>query len=183
MQFIHLVQGAYSKESCANLIHYLETNISSVNPGKAGSTELDCSTLHMDIDFGNPNPNTFGLENALDYALYEYKNKFPLTDSNIGRWHVTPTCNLTKYKPNNYYKYVHCDTGKTTRKRILVWTIYLNNIKEGGGTHFIHQNFTTEPVAGNLYIFPAGWTHMHVGVNAPNETKYLLTGWVEADDI
>ena len=57
--------------------------------------------------------------------------------------------------------------------------IYLNDIKEGGGTHFCHQNFTTKPVAGNLYIWPAGWTHMHAGVNAPYESKYTITGWVE----
>ena len=60
-----------------------------------------------------------------------------------------------------------------------VWMIYLNDIKVGGGTHFIHQEFTTKPISGDLYIWPAGWTHMHVGVNAPHERKYILTGWVE----
>ena len=59
---------------------------------------------------------------------------------------------------------------------------YLNDIKDGGGTHFVYQNFTTKPVAGNLYIWPAGWTHMHHGVNAPKEVKYILTGWVNYTD-
>jgi len=92
---------------------------------------------------------------------------------------VSPTCQLSKYEPNNYYENIHCDVGKTCRNRIFAWMIYLNDIKVGGGTYFVHQEFTTKPISGNLYIWPAGWTHMHVGVNAPHETKYILTGWVE----
>ena len=91
----------------------------------------------------------------------------------------SPTCQLSRYEPNNFYDFIHCDVGKTCRNRIFAWMIYLNDIKQGGGTHFIHQNFTTNPISGNLYIWPAGWTHMHVGVNAPHERKYILTGWVE----
>ena len=47
--------------------------------------------------------------------------------------------------------------------------IYLNDIRRGGGTEFIHQRFTAKPRAGDFYIWPAGWTHMHRGVNAPKE--------------
>lgn len=44
---------------------------------------------------------------------------------------------------------------------------------------FIHQNFTTQPIAGDAYIWPAYWTHFHHGVNAPYEKKYIVTGWVD----
>ena len=154
MQFIHLVEGAYPKESCTYLIDFFETNINLAEPGRAGNKRLNNLEICLDIDFRNPN-------------------------SNIGGWHVSPTCQLTKYEPNNYYEHIHCDVGKTCRNRIFAWMIYLNDIKEGGGTYFIHQDFTTEPICGNLYIWPAGWTHMHVGVNAPYESKYIITGWVE----
>ena len=121
----------------------------------------------------------FGLENTLDNIIFQYKRKFPLIDTNIGKWKVSKNCLLAKYEPNNYYDLIHCDVGQPCRNRIFAWMIYLNDIKTGGGTHFIHQNFTTKPISGNLYIWPAGWTHMHVGVNAPHEQKYTITGWVE----
>ena len=181
MQFIHFIEGALSKEICDNLINFYESNIDLAKPGRGGNKILDNFNIGLHVDFNNPNSNGFEIEYTLEYALHQYKNKFPLIDTNIGRWHVSPICNLTKYEPNKYYKHIHCDNGKTCRNRLLVWTIYLNDIVDGGGTHFTHQNFTTKPIAGNLYMWPAGWTHMHVGVNAPNETKYILTGWVEYD--
>ena len=179
MQFIHLAKGAYPKESCTFLIDFFETNISLAEPGRAGSKKLNNLEIGLSIDFNNPNSNIFGLEKTLENILFQYKQKFPLIDTNIGRWHVSPTCQMSKYEPDNYYDLIQCDVGKSCRNRIFAWMIYLNDIKVGGGTHFIHQNFTTKPVSGDLYIWPAGWTHMHVGVNAPHETKYILTGWVE----
>ena len=53
----------------------------------------------------------------------------------------------------------------------------MNTIKKGGGTKFLYQKFIATPNEGDFYIWPAGWSHFHKGVNAPKETKYILTGW------
>tara|TARA_R100000388_G_scaffold92665_1_gene75981 strand:+ start:645 stop:1190 length:546 start_codon:yes stop_codon:yes gene_type:complete len=179
MQFIHLIEGAYSKESCDNLIDFFEKNINLAEPGGAGNKKLNNLEISLDLDFNNP--SSFGLELMLSNMISQYKEKFPFIDSNIVKWHVTPTCQLAKYEPNNYYSYVHCENSGLPKhlSRVFAWMLYLNDIREGGGTYFHHQNFTTKPVAGNLYIWPAGWTHMHVGVNAPYESKYTITGWVK----
>ena len=179
MQFIHLVENAYSKESCNHLIDFFEKNINLAEPGGAGNTKLNNLEISLDLDFNNP--SSFGLEFILSNMISQYKKKFPLIDSKIAKWRVTPTCQLAKYEPNNYYSYVHCENTGLPRhlSRVFAWMLYLNDIKEGGGTHFHHQNFTTKPSAGNLYIWPAGWTHMHVGVNAPYEPKYTVTGWIK----
>ena len=177
MQFIHLVEGACSKESCNHLIDFFETNINLAEPGGAGDIKLNNLEICLDIDFNNP--SSFGLEFILSNMLSQYKEKFPLINSGMGEWYVSSSCQFAKFEPDNYYNHIHCEHGKTFPNRIFAWMMYLNDIKEGGGTYFHHQNFTTKPVAGNLYIWPAGWTHMHVGVNAPKEIKYTLTGWVE----
>ncbi len=179
MQFIHLIEGAYSKQSCDNLIDFFEKNINLAEPGGAGNKKLNNLEISLDLDFNNP--SSFGLELMLSNMISQYKEKFPFIDSNIVKWHVTPTCQLAKYEPNNYYSYVHCENSGLPKhlSRVFAWMLYLNDIREGGGTYFHHQNFTTKPVAGNLYIWPAGWTHMHVGVNAPYESKYTITGWVK----
>ena len=185
MQFIHEMVGAFPKQSCTNIIDFFEKNIDLGKPGTAGSCELDNLEITLRIDFTNPNPNGFGLENTLKNVITEYKNKFPLIDTNLSKWGVYPSCQLMKYKPNQYYHHIHCENDGSefpidSNKRIFAWMIYLNDIKDGGGTHFVHQNFTAKPVAGNFYIWPAGWTHLHHGVNAPNETKYIITGWMNS---
>ena len=60
--------------------------------------------------------------------------------------------------------------------RVFAWMIYLNNIDQGGETEFVDYKFKTKPKAGNLYIWPAGPTHLHRGVPC-NVNKYFLTGW------
>ena len=62
-------------------------------------------------------------------------------------------------------------------RRMLAWMFYLNDIKKEGGTRWPQQNFTSKPRAGDLYIWPAFWTHSHYGIPTPKETKYIITGW------
>ena len=47
----------------------------------------------------------------------------------------------------------------------------------------IHQKVIIKPRAGDFYIWPAGWTHMHRGINAPKEIKYIITGWYVYRDL
>ena len=85
-----------------------------------------------------------------------------------------------RYEPGSYYDKIHCENDcyyRPSVERCFAWMIYLNNIRRGGGTEFVYQRVIAKPRAGDLYIWPAGWTHMHRGVNAPKEVKYILTGW------
>jgi tetratricopeptide (TPR) repeat protein len=184
-RFIHEMVGAYPKQSCTNIIDFFGRNLHLSYPGIAGTDELYNLEISLDIDFVKPNPNGFGLENTLVNAIIEYKRKFPLIDKHIQQWKVSPICQLMRYEPNNYYHSVHCENDGINEEystRVFAWMIYLNDIKDGGGTHFVHQNYTAKPIAGNFYIWPAGWTHMHHGVNAPNETKYIITGWMNFEN-
>ena len=61
-------------------------------------------------------------------------------------------------------------------KRMLAWMIYLNDIKYKGGTCWPQQHYTSKPRAGDLYVWPANWTHSHYGVSAPKEIKILKNG-------
>ena len=40
-----------------------------------------------------------------------------------------------------------------------------------------YQQHFERAEAGKLVAWPADFTHMHRGIVAPNETKYVLTGW------
>lgn len=88
--------------------------------------------------------------------------------------------NVQKFEPTHHYKMWHIEDGGPDPKRPqrkLVWMMYLNDVMEGGETQFLHQNKAYKPRKGTGLIWPAGWTHPHRGQAAPNETKYICTGW------
>ena len=96
-----------------------------------------------------------------------------------------PLLKFQKYYPNkSYYRY-HCELDSIGNgiesKRHLATMTYLNDVEDGGGTEFYHQNYTCKPQKGLTLIWPAQWTHAHKGIPAPTEFKYIITGWYVFD--
>ena len=82
------------------------------------------------------------------------------------------------YKPGEGFYAWHIDGAHGHSDRALVFTTYLNDVTDGGGTEFHYQRTVTSPVKGKTVIFPAALTHVHRGVVSPTQHKYLLTGWL-----
>ena len=72
----------------------------------------------------------------------------------------------------------HFETGGITNThRTFVVQLYVNDNFEGGETEFLYQNRREEAVAGDILIFPAGYTHTHRGNPPIGGHKYLITSW------
>ena len=63
------------------------------------------------------------------------------------------------------------------RSRILVWSLFLNDVEEGGELEFLHYGQRLKPKKGSIVIFPAYFTHTHRGNPPISNTKYIATGW------
>jgi hypothetical protein len=178
MNFIHKVPRVYSKTACKNLINWFEEHIDEARPGTAGDEKLNDLELFLEII---NHEDYFGLGKTLFKSITNFKNKYSLIDKHIGKWKMHKFVSLMRYKPNNYYDIIHCenDGDKKYLKRVFAFIIFLNDIKKGGGTKFLFQKIIAKPKAGDFYIWPAHWTHLHQGINAPKEKKYIITGWVE----
>ena len=160
------------------MIKIFDDNVSLAKKGTSGSEYLDDLEITLKITDAN---SYYGLGSAIYRAIDEYKNLYPLVNTHISPWKLNPYCQLMRYEPNNYYKKIHCENDGSPEflQRLFAWMIYLNDIEDGGGTNFVYQNFTAQPIAGDLYIWPSHYTHFHHGVNAPRERKYIITGWVD----
>jgi len=178
MNFIYKIPKAYSKKSCNKLIQYFEDNTHLAAPGGAG--EKNINNLEICIEVNEPD-DFFDLGKTLYRSIDNFKKEYNYINKYIRKWKLNKFMQLMKYKPDNYYNIIHCenDGHENNLKRVFAFMIFLNDIKEGGGTKFLFQKFTAKPVAGDFYIWPAYWTHLHQGINAPNENKYIVTGWVE----
>jgi hypothetical protein len=87
---------------------------------------------------------------------------------------------MQKTEPGQGFHTWHYENGvKTMANRVLTWSMYLNDNFEAGETEFLYQHYRYKPKAGDLIIWPAGFTHTHRGNPPINGTKYILTGWLE----
>ena len=177
MNFIHKAPEAYSKTSCKKLISWFEEHIDEAKPGKAGPQKMNDLEIFLEII---NNEDYWGLGKTLFDSIENFKNTYPLVNKHLEKWRMNKVVVMMKYEPNNYYDKIHCenDGDKKYLNRVFAFMIFLNNIKNGGGTKFLFQDYIAQPKAGDFYIWPAGWTHFHQGINAPTEKKYIITGWV-----
>lgn len=116
---------------------------------------------------------------ALFKALEDYNSKYDLVQH--GRRYTVYDIKLKKTAPGEGFVGWHFEDGnvlQSTRK--IVFQVYLNTIKHGGTTEYYYQDVKFSPKAGDLLIWPAGFTHTHRGNTVEgNKTKYALTSWLE----
>ena len=93
---------------------------------------------------------------------------------------ISPAIRIQKTEPGQGYHMWHCDNAsRNTASRLVVVSLYLNTIEEGGETEFLYQSIRVSPVEGTLVFFPTGWTHPHRGNPPLKGSKYILTTWLE----
>ena len=94
------------------------------------------------------------------------------------------TINLQKYNDGvGGYPHWHSETFPKdatceTLHRVLLWTVYLNDVPEAGETEFLYQGRKVKPEQGSLLIAPAGFTHTHCGHTPKGSDKYIATSWI-----
>ena len=111
-------------------------------------------------------------------ALEEYTRKYPylqqLKDDGVD-WTLSNHYTIQAYNQGEGYFKLHCEKQLLLPDRILAWMVYLNDAESG--TEFPYQGVTLTPKAGDLWIWPAYWTHAHKGVVPNQGFKCILTGW------
>lgn len=106
-------------------------------------------------------------------AEYEYSIK-------LVPWGVIEPVAIQHYRPGGGYKVWHFERDNRSEqiaRRHLAFMTYLNDVSDGGGTMFLHQDVTTRAERGLTLIWPAEWTHTHKGEVSETQEKYIITGW------
>lgn len=165
-KYIYLKRRALTKSQCDLVIKFIDNNC--VNDFMYDLCEESLSNTKFDF-----------IPHTLEMYMGEYVTKHKFLQKVYSPWGFVDRYNLQKYHPGKSYSNEHMENGKDVHdgKRLLAWMIYLNDVKNGGGTRWPQQNFTSKARVGDLYIWPAGWTHSHHGVVSNTETKYIATGW------
>ena len=124
--------------------------------------------------------NEYGLDRfyaELQRCLDLYVKQHPILEQ-LGTFRVAESPSMQHYRPGGGFKTAHFERANfTTTTRMLVWMTYLNDVTDGGGTHFLYQKHTFEARRGRTLIWPSDFTHAHHGVVSPTEHKYIISGW------
>jgi|TARA_R100000655_G_scaffold55449_3_gene93480 hypothetical protein len=87
---------------------------------------------------------------------------------------------IQKTLPTEGYHVWHIEHGKgrSNEPRAFVFSIYLNDIEDGGETEFLHFSKRVKPKTGRILIWPAGFPYVHRGNPPLSGEKYILTSWM-----
>jgi hypothetical protein len=185
--FIGIYENAFTKEYCDSVINYFNDS------EKAGLTlsrqqHQNISKLHKDDAqlYGHAEfclKGTFNLITEFNDVLWgkvyqEYANTFAALKDYAP--HASYAYKVQKTEIGQGYHVWHDETAnRDVCNRILAWTLYLNDVEEGGETEFLYYPKRIKPKAGTLVLWPAGFTHTHRGNPPISNTKYIVTGWIE----
>jgi hypothetical protein len=97
--------------------------------------------------------------------------------------HSPKGMSIQRTGPMQGYHIWHSESvGISTGSRLLAYTLYLNNVDEGGETEYLYQGLKIKPEQGKVVIWPAGFTHPHRGNPIYKGFKYIITGWYTYDE-
>jgi len=161
---------------------YIDTQLCDAIVAKG---ELDTSVFlsgtkqYTDINFDKFDKELFDQYCSNLWPVIElYKKMYPLCFEDLQMWGLSMP-RIQRYEPGKYYADAHCENNGNPqfRNRHLAYMTYLNDIELGGGTEFLNQKLVTPARKGLTLVWPAEWTHYHRGIVAPEDTKYIVTGW------
>ena len=176
---IMILEGKAPDTLCDNLIELI-TTVEKTNPSTIVNSEEHYGGSHYRKDFALflqdiSNDLCTQVNQILNDSLIEYTNIFGVL-KNTGLRSIQQKLQYTPIG-GGYHIWHFENDAMSVASRILTWTIYLNDVEEGGETEFLYQHKRVKAEKGNILIFPASFTHTHRGNPPISGDKYILTGW------
>jgi len=87
---------------------------------------------------------------------------------------------IQKTLPTQGYHVWHLEHNKgfECEARAFAYSIYLNDVEEGGETEFLHFSKRVKPKKGRIVIWPASFPYVHRGNPPLAGDKYIITSWM-----
>lgn len=173
--FIRVYDDVFSSSHCDELCKLLNTHLvnSSDKMVQNENTRKDEAISLGDVTGQGVWVTDFN--EVLTRALIDYVDEFPVfKEMDFASYQIK----VQKTKPSGGYHKWHCEQSNiAVGSRVLVWTVYLNDVEEGGETEFLYLSERIKPKKGSVMFFPASFTHTHRGNPPLDADKYIATGW------
>ena len=177
--FIEVYDNALTQDECESIVNWFEESEHIHQVGQCGEHEVkkdikDSTDICIRMD--EPWLPCKIIVPALSKSIMDYCDKYPMLND-ISQFGNDMVYNIQRYHPNQGFFKEHCEQFCKAYSRVLAWTLYLNDVEDGGETYYTYYDLKVKSKQGRLVIFPAYWTHAHKGIVSKTETKYIATGW------
>ena len=180
-QHIGIFEDAVPKEWCEKAIKTYEDNKSNAisRQKHEGVPSLYKKDTFLALELYNEdlcksfNENFWNIYFKLYHDYYTLEGGVRTNELFINNFKIQKTL------PTEGYHVWHQEHSPRSPFRAMAYTLYLNDVEEGGETEFLHQTKRINSKQGTLCIFPASYTHLHRGNPPLSGEKYIMTGWIE----
>jgi prolyl 4-hydroxylase len=135
-------------------------------------------------------PNMIEKIKGLSRLVYEkYKQDIGMVGSNLFQCNHLESPVIAQYQPSNkslenkkehFHDHADCwhfDSGT----RVISMIYYLNDVLEGGETHFTQLGQSIQPKKGRVLVFPSNFIYMHRANPPISNNKYVCICWIHFD--
>lgn len=178
--FIYTKSNALSKEDCEAIIkdgiNYDDLSSEFIHLGSTQFPQKKLGRDDVQLFIPQTLPQWF---KPIQKCIFEGFDEYVHYVSSVAQMPIiSPGFKWQRTNIGGGYSVWHIEQGPgSSSSRILVWSIYLNDVNEGGETEFLYQHRKIKPETGKLVIWPAGVTHPHRGNPPYSNEKFILTGW------
>jgi hypothetical protein len=187
--FIEVYDDFFPVDQCQHYIDFFQVMQESgfvqdrqqrqnIRPHQVSDSNFDFGDHEVILDFSYARSLTSEFMQRFWNEIYpRYTAKFSMLDT--ADQHSILNLKMQRTQPGEAYHVWHYETAmRDFRDRILTFTLYLNDVEQGGETEFLYYPRRIDARAGRIALFPAGFTHAHRGNQPLTGDKYILTGWI-----
>jgi len=185
--FIGVYDNYITKEECNKAIKLFENQNKFNNTvNRIGSEKSSILTKqdqqffafgnNVDVWWEELKPMMFNF----DLAWKHYIKNVGADDAYNGGPFYYTSLKIQKTLPTEGYHVWHVEHGKgfQNEPRAFVFSVYLNDVEDGGETEFLHFSKRVKPKTGRIVIWPAAFPYLHRGNPPLSGEKYILTSWM-----
>tara|TARA_R100000008_G_C3527515_1_gene137398 strand:- start:188 stop:766 length:579 start_codon:yes stop_codon:yes gene_type:complete len=182
--FIIRYAGALTETECKEVIKkidYFEDN-HLLTGENTRPHEINHNVINLAYDMPHGSPISNAILSKFDPCIEHYLKTFSVLGQSK---FLVYDCKLKKIPSGaGFHQWHYENSNLQVSQRHFAIQLYLNDDFEGGETEFLYQNRREPAVAGDVIIFPCGYTHVHRGNPPIGGTKYLATswGWMQANE-
>ena len=174
---------------CDGLIEFFERNKGSQRPGVVSDgkrntsvkNSTDLTIVPSDLEDEKFHVVSTYIEH-LNVCYLDYLAQWGFLKRFLQKVYIGPF-NIQKYDEGGHFGALHSErTSLVHLHRMLVWMTYLNDVPDSGETEFPMFGLKVKPEKGKTLIWPAEWTHAHLGSVVKKGNKYIITGWMHFPD-
>ncbi len=184
--FIGVYDGYITEDECNKAIKLYEDQNKFNNTFNRLSSEKTAVLTKQDQQFFANPPNIDVWWEELKVLLVNFDIAFQhyLNNTGAGEAYGLPldytSLKIQKTLPTEGYHVWHIEHGRghELSSRAFVYSVYLNDVEEGGETEFLHFSKRVKPKKGRIVIWPAAFPYLHRGNPPLSGEKYIITSWI-----